>query len=142
METAIVVATIAAAASLVGAALSFYFATRKERESDWRKVKFEHYREFMGAVSDIVGTDATSEGQRRFTQACNTVQLVASKQVIDALHKFRDEIGPSNPHRSKEKHDELLSRLIREIRADLGISRSSNPADLSVRLWVSGLDSR
>jgi len=142
METGILVAIIAAMASLTGAALSFLFASRKEREADWRKIKFEHYREFMNSLSGIIGSDATPDGNRRFAQACNTVQLVASKQVIESLHEFRDEIAGSNPHRSREKHDELLSRLIRGIRADLGMSTASNPADLSIRLWVSGVDSK
>jgi len=142
METTIVVAMIAAATSLVGAALSFFFAIRKEREADWRKIKFEHYREFINSLSGIVGSDGSPDGQRRFAQACNTVQLVASKQVIEALHDFRDEIGPSNLHRSQQRHDELLSRLIREIRADLGLSSASNPADLSIRLWLSGVDNQ
>ena len=76
----------------------------------------------------------------RFAQSTNTVQLVASRQVIEALHAFRDEISASNVNRSPDKHDALLSTLIREMRADLGMSVESNPADLSVRLWVSGND--
>lgn len=113
---------------------------RKEKEADWRKVKFEHYREFMAALSGIVGADATPEGHLRYAQACNTVQLVASDQVVDALHNFRKETAVSNSNRSQEKHDELLSVLIRNIRTDLGISHGSNPADLSIRLWLSGVD--
>jgi hypothetical protein len=140
METGVVIAIISAVASVVGAAVSFLFSMRKEREADWRKIKFEHYREFMDALSSIVGMDATPEGHRRFAQACNTVQLIASKQVIKRLHNFRDEISISNAkNRSQEKHDELLSALIRDIRADLGISPISNPTDLSIRLWVSGV---
>jgi hypothetical protein len=142
METGVFVAIIAAATSLVGAALSFLFASRREREADWRKIKFEHYREFMNSLSSIVGPDATPDGNRSFAQACNTVQLVASKPVIELLHDFRDEIATSNPHWSKERHDELLSKLIRAIRADLGMSAASNPADLSIRLWTSGVDSK
>jgi hypothetical protein len=69
------------------------------------------------------------------------VQLVASKQVIKALHDFRDETAGSNPHRSLEKHDKLLSKLVREIRADLGVTAQSNPDDLTIQLWVSGVDS-
>ncbi|MGD0186618.1 MAG: hypothetical protein ABSC25_15385 [Roseiarcus sp.] len=140
METGIAVATIAAFASIAGAALSFYFSMRKDREADWRKVKFEHYREFMAALAAIVGSDATPEGHLRFAQSTNTVQLVASRQVIEALHAFRDEISASNVNRSPDKHDALLSTLIREMRADLGMAAESNPADLSVRLWVSGND--
>lgn len=141
METGIIVAVIAAVASLVGAALSFVFSLRRETAGDWRKVKFEHYREFMTALSRVVGADATSEGHRQFAQASNTVQLVASKPVIEALHEFRDEISGSNPHRSLERYDVLLSRLIREIRADLGLSWRSNPTSLSIRLWHSGMNS-
>ncbi|MBN9087347.1 MAG: hypothetical protein J0J01_10610 [Reyranella sp.] len=141
METGIVVAVITAGASLLVALASIVFSLRREQAGDWRKVKFEHYREFMSALSGIVGADVTPEGQRRFAQACNTVQLVASKQVIEALHDFRDEISGSNPHRSKERHDALLSRLIREIRTDLGLSQRSNPPGLSIRLWHSGVDS-
>jgi len=141
MGTGIIVAVIAALASLAGAILSFWFSQRRERAGDWRKVKFEHYREFMTALSGITGSDATPDGHRRFALASNTVQLVASKQVIEALHSFRDEISASNPRRSGDKHDVLLSALIREIRADLGLSQKSNPSGLSIRLWVSGTNS-
>jgi hypothetical protein len=140
METGVTIAIIPVFASVLGAAVSVFFSMRKEKGADWRKIKFEHYREFMGALSTIVGADATPEGQRRFAQSCNTIQLVASKQVIRALHNFRAEIAASNSNRSQEKHDELLSVLIRNIRTDLGISPASNPADLSIRLWVSGVD--
>jgi hypothetical protein len=140
MEPGIAVAIIAAFASIGGAALSFYFSMRKEREADWRKVKFEHYREFMAALAAIVGSDSTPEGHFRFAQSSNTVQLVASRQVITALHAFRDENSLSNVSRSQDRVDALLSSLIREMRADLGMSVESNPADLSVRLWVSGND--
>jgi hypothetical protein len=140
MEVAILVAIISAAASIFGAALTFYFSRKKEREADWRKIKLEHYRDFMSALSSIVGSDATPEGHRHFAKACNTVQLVASKQVIMALHNFRDEIAGSNPKRSLERHDELLSKLMQEIRTDLGVSVESNTDDLTIRLWVSGVD--
>jgi hypothetical protein len=138
METAILVAVISAAASIVGASLSFYFAKKKDQEADWRKIKFEHYREFMTALSNIVGSDSTPEGQRRFTHAGNTVQLIASKSVIVRLIEFREAIAISNRQRTQEMHDELLSKLVREFRADLGILPGSNPVDLPIRLWASG----
>lgn len=138
METGIIVAVIAAGASLLGALASIVFSLRREQAGDWRKVKFKHYREFMAALSGITGSDATPDGQRRFALVSNTVQLVASREVIEALHAFRNEISASNPRRSRDKHDVLLSALIREIRADLGLSQRSNPPGLSIRLWVSG----
>jgi hypothetical protein len=66
MEMGIVVAMIAAMTSLAGAALSFFFAMRKEKEADWRKIKFEHYQEFMNSLSSIVGSDASPEGPPTF----------------------------------------------------------------------------
>lgn len=64
MQTAIVVAIVSAIASIAGALVSVFFSMRKEREGDWRKVKFEHYRELMLGLSNIVGSDATPEGHR------------------------------------------------------------------------------
>ena len=139
MGTGIIVAVIAAVASLAGAAASFIFSLRREQAGDWRKVKFEHYREFMTALSGITGSDATPDGHRRFSLSSNTIQLIAPKTVIDALHRFRDEISVSNAtDRVPERHDLLLSDLIRTIRADLGMPRRSNPDNLVIRLWVSG----
>jgi hypothetical protein len=140
METGIIVAGIAAVASLLGAAASFFFSLRREHAGDWRKVKFEHYREFMTALSSITGSDATPDGHRRFAQASNTIQLIAPKRVIDALHAFREEIAVTNPSRSPERQAILLSKLIREIRADLGVPRRANSADLTIRFWVSGVN--
>jgi hypothetical protein len=40
METPIVVAIIAAAAS----AITFFLTRMKEREAEWRKLRIEHYR--------------------------------------------------------------------------------------------------
>jgi hypothetical protein len=139
VETAVIVAILSAAASILVASVSFYFAKKKDQEADWRKIKFEHYREFMTALSSIVGPDATSEGLRRFAHACNTVQLIASKSVIVALHEFREGIATPNRERTRGTHDQLLSSLVREIRADLGVLPESNPADLSIRLWASGV---
>jgi hypothetical protein len=142
MESSILIAIISAAASVSGAVLSFFFATRKEKESDWRKIKFDHYKEFMSALSGIVGSDAVPETQKRFVQASNTVQLVASKEVIEALHGYRDEIAVSNSRQSNDKHDFLLSALIHHIRADLGVRESENPPGLSVRLFSSGVNEK
>lgn len=139
MGAGIIVAVIAAVASLLGAVLSFVFAHRREQAGDWRRVKFEHYREFMSALSGITGSDATPEGHRRFALSSNTIQLIAPKTVIDALHRFRDEIAASNAaSRVPDLHDLLLSDLIRSIRADLGMPHRQNPDDLVIRLWVSG----
>ncbi|WP_143133135.1 hypothetical protein [Pseudoduganella namucuonensis] len=137
METPIFVAVITAAASLAVAAITFFLTKGKEREAEWRKQKLEHYREFLDALSGIVGTDSTPEAQRRWARATNTIGLVASQSVLVALWRFQDTIARSNPNRSAEDHDQKLNELMLAIRADLGVTPADVPENLSFRLWCS-----
>ncbi len=138
MDTPILVAVISAAASLAVAAVTFSLTKRKEREAEWRKQKLDHYREFLDALSGVVGSDATPEGQRRWARATNTIGLVASQQVLLALRHFQDAIAKSNPSPSTEAHDRALNRLMLAIRADLEVTPADDPATFSFRLWCSG----
>jgi len=140
MNSAVVVEVIASAAAVIVAALSYLFTKMKEREADWRKWKYEQYKEFVSSLSGIVVGDSTPEGQRIFTRACNTLNLIGSAGVLAALRAFRYETGPSNPHRSLAMHDELLSRLIWEIRKDVGIPGTTELSEISAHLWRSGTD--
>lgn len=139
MDSAIIVGFISASAAIVVPAISFALTKRKEREAEWRQQKLEHYREFLAALSSITGTDSTPAGQRRFAQACNTLHLVASLDVIQALHELQDEIRVTNRSRSQERHDRLLSKLIWCIRADLEIPSPGDWQLLPVKLWTSGV---
>jgi hypothetical protein len=138
METAILVAIISAPAAVVVPAISFYLAKRKERQAEWLRYKFEIYKELVQSLSGIVGTDATAEGNRRFAAACNTLHLIASQGVLEALHSFQDETRVSNPDKSDERHDELLARLEWEIREDLRIPHNPALDQFKARLWCSG----
>lgn len=138
MDTPISIAVISAAAAIVVPAISFYFTKRKERQADWQKYKFGQYRDFLISLSGIVGTDSTPEGNRRFAMACNTLHLLASPRVLTALHEFQDEIRVSNPNRSDEKHDAMLSRLVWEIRNDLKMPQTGDRNTFKARLWCSG----
>jgi hypothetical protein len=123
METTVAIAIISAFTSILGAAVSFFFSMRKEREADGEK--------------SSLSITASSWPLFRVSLA-RTRPLKGTS--VNALHNFRNETAVSNPNRSQKKHDELLSVLIRNIRTDLGISPASNPADLSIRLWLSGVD--
>ena len=138
VDTPITVAVISAGALVVVPAVTYYFTKKKEREADWQKYNFELYREFVSALSGIVGTDSTPKGNRRFTEACNTLHLIASGDTIRALHEFQDEIGQSNLNKSRERHDVLLSGLIRAIRTDLHIPGTPPAGQFVARLWCSG----
>ena len=126
VDTPIIVAVIsAAAAAVVAPAISSYLTKKKEREC-------------VTALGGIVGTDSTPDGNRRFAVSCNTLHLIASKDVITALHEFQDEIRDSNPNKSRVRHDELLSRLIWDIRADLRIPGTPAADEFVAGLWCSG----
>jgi hypothetical protein len=136
--TRLIAVAIISAAAVVVPAVSFYLTKRKERAADWQKYKFEQYRDLLASLSGIVGTDSTPEGNRHFAEARNTLHLLASQRVLAALHDFQDEIRISNPHRSDESHDALLSRLVWEIREDLGMRQTGDVRDFKAQLWCSG----
>ncbi len=138
VNSSVLVEAIAGAAAVIVAALSYVFTKMKEREADWRKWKFEQYKDFVASLSGTVVGDSTPDGQRAFTRACNTLNLIGSAGVLAALRAFRYETGPSNPHKSLAKHDELLSRLIWEIREDVGIPETPEVSEFSAHSWSSG----
>jgi hypothetical protein len=51
MDISVVVSVIAAASGVIVTAVSYYLTKKKEREADWRKYKFEQYKEFLLSVS-------------------------------------------------------------------------------------------
>lgn len=138
VDAPIIVAIISAAAAIFVPAVSFYFTKSKERQAHWQRYKFELYKELVDSISGIVGTDSTPEGNRRFALACNTLHLIAPRGVLDSLHVFQDEIRVSNANRSVDKHDELLSRLLWEMREDLRIPQNQRITEFNARLWCSG----
>jgi hypothetical protein len=136
MDTTIVVSVIAAASGVIVTAVSFYLTKKKEREADWRKYKYEQYKEFLLSISGVVATDLTLDGKRSFARACNALHLIGSRGVLLALHALLDAIG--YPSLSRATHDALLSKLIWEIRQDLGIPGTPDASEFSARVWGPG----
>jgi len=138
MDTTVVVSVIAAASGVIVAAVSYFLTKKREREADWRKYKYEQYKEFMVSISGIVAGDSTPEGNRVFARACNTLHLIGSRGVLVALHAYQDEVASSNPSHSAAKESEMLSKLVWEVRKDLEIPGTPQSSDFSVQLWCSG----
>jgi hypothetical protein len=138
MDTSVIVAVISTAAGVTVASLSYYFSKKKEREADWRKYKYEQYKEFMVSISGIVAGDSTPDGNRAFARSCNTLHLIGSKGVLVALHAYQDEVASSNPSHSAAKESELLSKLVWEVRKDIEIPGTPQSSEFAVQLWCSG----
>lgn len=141
MTDPVLTSVISAAGALLVAVAGYVFTKRAERESKWREEKLAHYKEFVASLSGIIDNEGTPDGQVRFARACNDILLFAPQRVIEALDQFRDEIRVSNASKSLERHDALLTRLLRAIRKDLGV-RPADTATFRARLWASGVPSR
>ena len=118
MDSAALSAAIAGATAvtvaIATAGLTYYLTKRRERESDWRKLKLERYGEYVTALSGVVkGQDPSAEAQARYADAVNSLALVAPRPVLEALYAFLDErsVGP--------KKDELLNELMNAVRRDI-----------------------
>ena len=139
MPADVATAIIATAGALVLAAATYWFTKKGERDAELRKEKLEHYKEFTLSLSGIISEESTPEGQKAFSIACNKLNLVAPQSVLQALQAFQVEIKISNPNKSLEKHDELMSRLFYEMRKDLGIVPEDEEANFKIGLWSSGV---
>ncbi len=138
MGSSFVITVMAGVSSVIVTTVTYYLTKKKEREADWRKYKFEQYKEFLLSISGIVGSDSTPEGNRVFSKACNTLHLIGSAGVLAAMHSYQNEIRLSNPTRSVEKGDALLSKLIWEVRKDIAIPGTPEEDKFLVLLWCSG----
>lgn len=132
-------ALISALAVIIASAGAIYLTKQKEREAIWRAKKLSYYEEFFAAVSGIVGETSPPDTKIRFATAVNNLHLIGSAGVIKALHAFCDEIAISNQNRSKDRHDELWSRLVWEIRDDLDDPPNKDPSAFTAWLWASGV---
>ena len=123
METTVLIALISTCGSIVVASLTFYLTKKEKIKMEWQQIKINHYKLLLSAISDLaIDTLDHNEANLKFANASNTIALVAPQKVITALMNFHDEVKFSNKNKSIEKHDQLLKKLLLEIRKDIGIS--------------------
>ena len=126
MDSNTLVAVVPVAGSILTAALSYLFARRQQLSAQWRESKLNHYKVLLAGISDLAIDGADVEAHKRFASAVNTIALVAPQRVVLALLAFHDEIRMSNADRTREEHDRLLTKLVVEIRLDLGVNPKDN----------------
>jgi len=128
-----------AGSGIAACCAAYVFAKWREREAEWRKDKREYYKAFVASLSGTVEGDDTPEGMLAFNRATNDLSLIAPQRVIEALIAFRKETSISNPDRRQDRHDQLLSRLLYEMRKDLALSPKDDEKTFRVVLWASGV---
>lgn len=139
MAAEIVTALIAASGAVVLVVPTYWFTKKRERETELRKEKLEHYKDFVASLAGIISGESTPEDQRAFARACNKLNLIAPQAVIGTLQDFQQEIKVTNDNKSNEQHDKLMSRLFYEMRKDLQIRPKDEDTDFVFGLWAAGV---
>lgn len=134
MNPTIIVAIISALAAIVVAAATFWATKSREREAEWRKEKFFHYKEYFAALAGNVGGHSNAESKKRYAIAFNTVGFFASQEVIECLHKYQELTRLPANEVSLEEHDKLLTKLVLAIRRDLSLKPEDNASCFSYML--------
>lgn len=134
MDSGVKIAVISAAAAVISASVGVIAATvshilnvRQKRSDELRQRKLEHYKALLSGLSDLAVFGLNDETNAKYASAFNTIALTAPQSVIVALLDFHDEIKISNPNRSIQKHDELLTKLVLEIRRSLELPFEDDP---------------
>lgn len=135
-------AVIVSSGAIVLAVVTYWFTKKRERDAELRKERLEHYKEFVASLSGIIAGESTKEGQQRFSLACNKLNLVAPQVVIAALQDYQNGIKQSGTCKTLQQHDELLSKLMYEMRKDLRIAPADDINKILFRLWSSGVTPR
>src|SRR6266542_2450178 len=118
IDSGVLVAVLGLVGSAVTAAMSYVFTKRQQLEAQWRESKRTHYQHLVSAISDVAVENRNVEAWRRFASVVNTIALVAPQSVVQAVLAWNDR----GPNATVEQHDELLTRVMLTIRADLGIT--------------------
>jgi len=108
--------------AIVSASLSYFFAKKQQIIADERKLKEQHYLDYIGAVSELVIQDNTESNMDKLADAQNKLLLVGSSDVVQdlmAFHNYVISCNNSGKEVDTEKHDKILTSLLKNMRQDL-----------------------
>ncbi|AQW29464.1 hypothetical protein ACKZDW_20960 [Ralstonia syzygii subsp. celebesensis] len=122
--------------TLLVAVVTYLLTKKREHEADWRKAKLEHYREYIAALSGITEGRSTPTGHARYSDAVNSMALIAPPAVLAAVYAFQDEISCRNTARSDEAHDRLLANVLLAMRRDVHPNSAAEEQGLQIRRLI------
>jgi hypothetical protein len=121
----ILVASVPQFLILFGSVWVYKNTKRDQLDREWRDAKLNHYRVLISSLSDMA--QGKLEGGEKFAFAVNTIALAGSQAVVERLLALHDEVLLPNPNKSKALVNDLLTRLMLEIRKDIGLSQPDDP---------------
>jgi hypothetical protein len=81
LVTVVFIVGISLITAILAAIVTPILARRREHQTDWRRLKLTQYQDFVLALSGIVEGRASPEAQGRYTDAVNSMALIASPPV-------------------------------------------------------------
>jgi hypothetical protein len=105
----------------------------KENQLKNLQFKLDRYADVLGGFAEIGSKQKTHEAHLRIANAVNTMNLFASREVLEHVYRLLDYVSGHQDHSySREKQDEIIRKIILAIRSDLG-GKTSNLTDFPFR---------
>ena len=121
MNLQLVIAIIAASATLLGAMVAHYFTRRRELGLKELTFKLDKYAEFLAGFAEMGSKHKTYEAHLKIASSVNTLNLIASNEVLVRVYELLDYVSQ---HRGKnysiEEQDRILNNIVLSVRKDLG----------------------
>ena len=106
--------------AVISASLTYFFAKKQQIAADERRLKEKYYLNYIKAVSNFVVSDNFDKACDQLSDAQNQLLLVGNPEDVHKLMIFHDYVKISNQQNFvSEKHDELLTDLLKSMRNDL-----------------------
>ena len=113
--------------AVVSAGFTYFFAKKQQIAADERRLKEKYYLYYIEAISNIAVSNNAEKARDQLADALNQLLLVGRADVVAKLMIFHDFINPSNSQNfTSEKHDELLTDLLKSMRNDLYKNQNVN----------------
>lgn len=120
----VLIALLGVVSAVITVSMTNYYSKKNQLKFEERKLKEVHYIKFMNVVSEMLTANFTEKSRKDFAHIQNNLFLISSPKVVVRLKTFNDYLSSNDS--SKEKHNELLTDLIKEMRIDLFNENSVN----------------
>jgi len=114
------IAIISGLLAILAAIITHYLTKRRELEIREAEYKLERYKDFLASLAGVGSGYKTYDAHVHFTNAANTLNLIASKKVLEAVYELVDYVQThKGENYNISEQNKILNKLILEIRRDL-----------------------
>lgn len=134
------VVVVSGTLSIFGVIITHYLIKRRELEIREAEHKLERYKDFLASLAGIGSGYKTYEAHVNFTNAANTINLIASKEILEAVYELVD-YAQTHKGESYNISDQsrILNKLILEMRRDLHPKTSKDFRQFEFHFFSHGL---